>query len=107
MSRSKYLNMFTDMDPATATIDAAPFKRECVSACQSHGVSCPNTDCKNWMSFEEDLNCSLVAVEKNPQGLTLREIGERLGISFVRVCQIERAATEKLRKRIEKPVSVK
>ena len=104
---SKGLSIFTDMDPALATIDAEPMKRGCVSACQEHGVSCPNSDCRSWMDFEEDLNCSLISVEKNPGGLTLREIGERLDISFVRVCQIERAATEKLRKRIEKPVSVK
>tara|TARA_R110000824_G_scaffold72996_2_gene186031 strand:+ start:18604 stop:18921 length:318 start_codon:yes stop_codon:yes gene_type:complete len=104
---SKHFNIFTDMDPAGNTIDAAPFKRECVSMCESHGVSCPNTDCKNWMDFEEDLNCALVAVDKNPSGMTLREIGERLAISFVRVCQIERAATEKLKKRMEKPVSGK
>ena len=104
---SKYLTMFTDMDPADNHIDAEPFKRECVSLCEAKEVSCPNTGCNNWIDFEEDLNCTLVAVDKNPSGLTLREIGDRLAISFVRVCQIERAATVKLRKRIEKPVSVK
>lgn len=104
---SKALNIFTDMDPALGTIDAAPIKRECVSVCEKHDVSCPNGDCKHWMSHEPDLNCALVAVDKYPEGLTLREIGDRLGISFVRVCQIEQAAAKKLKKRIEKPVSVK
>ena len=104
---SKGLSIFTDMDPETSTIDAAPMRRECASACQKHAVSCPNSDCRHWMDYEDDLNCSLIAVDKHPEGLTLREIGERLGISFVRVCQIERAAAQKLKKRIEKPVSVK
>ena len=104
---SKALAIFTDMDPAMGTIDAAPLKRECVSVCEKHDVSCPNSGCKHWMNYEEDLNCSLVTVDRHPEGLTLREIGERLGISFVRVCQIERAAAQKLKKRIEKPVSVK
>jgi hypothetical protein len=104
---SKGLSIFTDMEPALGVVDGVPTKRECVSACEAYDVSCPNSDCKNWMDFEEDLNCALVAVDKNPEGLTLREIGDRLGISFVRVCQIEKSAVRKLKKRIEKPVSVK
>jgi len=59
------------------------------------------------MDYEEDLNCSLIAVDKHEGGLTLREVGERLGISFVRVCQIEKGAVTKLKKRLEKLVSRK
>ena len=104
---SKGLSIFTELDVADASIDAAPYERECVTACKRCDVSCPNSDCKHWMEHEDDFNCSLVAVDKHPSGLTLREVGERLGISFVRVCQIEKSALGKLKKRIEKPVSSK
>jgi len=88
-------------------MDAPPAERKCIKACKDYGVSCPNTSCRNWIEHEEDLNCTQITVDKHEEGLTLREIGERLGISFVRVCQIEKTALEKLKKRIEKPVSVK
>ena len=104
---SKGLDIFTDIEPASATIDAPSYERGCVASCKACDVACPNSDCEHWMDYEEDLNCSLVAVEKYPSGLTLREVGERLHISFVRVCQIEKAALQKLKKRIQKPISSK
>jgi len=94
-------------DALNIYMDAPPAERKCVSTCKKLGVSCPNTSCRSWLDFEEDLNCTHVAVDKNEEGLTLREIGERLGISFVRVCQIEKAALAKLKKKMKKPVSAK
>ena len=85
-------------------LDAPSAEPACVESCKRHGVSCPNSECKHWMHYEEDLNCALVAVDKHERGLTLREIGERLGISFVRVCQIEKGAVKKLKKRLQKLV---
>ena len=41
----------------------------------------------------------MIAIDKNGR-MTLREVGDRLGISFVRVKQIENAAQKKLLKRI-------
>jgi len=94
-------------DALNIYMDAPPLERKCVSACKKLGVSCPVTSCRSWMDFEEDLNCAEVTIDKHEKGLTLREIGERLGISFVRVCQIEKAALTKLSKKVENPVSVK
>jgi len=88
-------------------LDAPTVEPRCMTACKRSKVSCPNSECKHWIDYEEDLNCTLVAVDKHEGGLTLREIGERLRISFVRVCQIEKAAVQKLKKRIEKPLSAK
>lgn len=87
--------------------DAPSREPPCATACKQNKVSCPNSDCRYWMDYEEDLNCSLIAVDKHEGGLTLREVGERLGISFVRVCQIEKGAVTKLKKRLEKLVSRK
>jgi|TARA_R100000808_G_scaffold112_1_gene819 DNA-directed RNA polymerase sigma subunit (sigma70/sigma32) len=51
------------------------------------------------MEYEEDLNCCLVAVEKNGN-MTLNEVGKRLKISYVRVKQIETEAINKLQKKV-------
>ena len=92
---------------STIFTDALSVERECTALCKKNDVSCPNKECRYWIDYEDDLNCSFVAIDKNEGGLTLREVGERLRISFVRVCQIEKAAVQKLKKKIQKPVSGK
>ena len=59
------------------------------------------------MNYEDALNCCLVAVDNNPGGMTLQSVGDRLGITCVRVHQVERKAVEKMRKRLQNAVSVK
>ena len=50
------------------------------------------------MEYEDDLNCAVVAVNKNGcKPLTLREVGDRLGVSFVRVKQIEDKVLHKIK----------
>ena len=67
-----------------------------------HEVSCPNEDCRQWLNYEEDLNCTLIAIENNDgKPMTLREIAPRMGGSFPRIKQIEDAALKKLRKRMK------
>lgn len=58
---------------------------------------CNNTECRMYMDYAEDLNCTLVAVEKHGD-MTLQEIAVRHGISLVRVKQIADAAMEKIKK---------
>ena len=72
---------------------------KCYKQCESDDQSCDQTQCRLWIDYEDDLNCTIVAVEnnKNPGNkMTLREVSERLGISFVRVKQIEEKALNKL-----------
>jgi len=71
----------------------------CTDACKGLDVSCPNTNCRMWIDYEEDLNCTHIAVEKHGD-MTLREIAKREGVSFVRIKQIEDAAKFKLKKRL-------
>ena len=52
-------------------------------------------DCKHWIKYKEDLNCALIAVD-NHGSMTLREIADRLHLSFVRVKQIQDKAVQKL-----------
>ena len=60
-------------------------------------VGCDQTACRNWIDFEEDLNCAVVCARKHEGGLSLRDTAERMGVSFPRISQIEHAAFNKLR----------
>ena len=72
-------------------------KETCYECCMRHEVSCPveKKDCRHWLDHESDLNCALIAVEKHGR-MTLREISERMGVSFVRIKQIQDAALRKM-----------
>jgi hypothetical protein len=71
---------------------------KCLEKCKELGVSCPVKECKMWINYEKEMNCCYEAVGQNVSGMTLREIAERLGVSFVRVKQIQDKALEKLNK---------
>ena len=67
----------------------------CCNCCVSNDVECPIKKCKYWIDYKEDLNCSLIAIEKNGP-MTLREIADRLKVSFVRIKQIQDKALQKI-----------
>jgi hypothetical protein len=71
----------------------------CTDACREYNEPCPCETCKHWINYEDDLNCSVIAADKNGP-MTLEEIGKRLGLTLVRVKQIEEEALVKLKKRI-------
>lgn len=70
--------------------------RQCALKCQELNVKCPYKECRQWIDFEEDLNCTLIAVYEHGS-MTLREVAERLGVSFARVKQIETKALRKIK----------
>ena len=55
-------------------------------------------ECRLWIEHKDEQNCTLISIYRNGR-MTLREIADRLGISFARVKQIETQALEKLKKR--------
>ena len=69
--------------------------KECAKRCEELNVSCPCGDCRLWIDHEEDLNCTEIAIKKKGS-MTLKEVGKRLGISYVRVTQIEKEALNKI-----------
>ena len=69
---------------------------DCSRSCLDCQVSCPVDDCRYWIPYEKEKNCSLVSIYINGS-MTLQDVGERLGISFVRVCQIEKKISQKLK----------
>jgi DNA-directed RNA polymerase sigma subunit (sigma70/sigma32) len=73
---------------------------KCITKVRQSKTPCQKEDCRKWIKYPKDLNCILEAIEKNNGApLTLRETAERLGISFVRVKQIESRAITRLQKK--------
>jgi len=69
--------------------------KKCLLTCREINVACPIDDCRHWINYPEERNCTLESVSINGH-MTLRECAERLGISFVRVKQIETKALKKI-----------
>ena len=57
---------------------------------------CTNAECRKWINYDEDLNCCLISIEKHGN-LTLAQVAKRLGVSHVRIKQIQDKALERIR----------
>jgi len=74
--------------------------KNCAEECKLKKINCKEKKCRYWIKYKGDFNCSLIAIQKNGK-MTLREVADRLQISFVRVKQIEDKAIEKLIKTVD------
>mgnify|MGYP003628000717 CR=1 FL=1 len=70
--------------------------RVCSRKCIELKTGCPNEECRLWIDYKNEYNCTLIAIYENGS-MTLREIAERSGISFARVKQIETRAVGKIK----------
>lgn len=68
----------------------------CDERCEKTNVPCEQSDCRHFIEYEDDLNCVLVCIRKHGP-LTLEEASKRLGVSYVRVKQIEEKALSKIK----------
>ena len=68
-----------------------------------YDIGCPCEDCRLWIDYEQDQNCTIVAVGKK-KTMTLREVADRMGVSFVRVKQIQDIASSKVVKKLGKDI---
>jgi len=68
----------------------------CFEVHEKWALPCDQTECRNYMTYEGDLNCAIVCARKYENGLSLREVAERMGVSFPRVSQVEHGAFKKL-----------
>ena len=75
--------------------------KKCSRQCINSGTNCKEIECRMWIDFKEDHNCSLISIEKHGP-MTLMQVGERLNLSFVRVKQIEDGLVKKLSKNFAK-----
>tara|TARA_R110002012_G_scaffold276183_2_gene463061 strand:- start:127 stop:390 length:264 start_codon:yes stop_codon:yes gene_type:complete len=69
---------------------------KCSRICMKKKKTCCKTECKYFIDYKDEYNCSLISVYKNGR-MTLREVGDRLHISFARVKQIESSALKKIK----------
>jgi hypothetical protein len=69
--------------------------KKCLETCHKLNVPCPIKDCRYWINFKAEKNCTLESVDKNGS-MTLRETADRLGISYVRVKQIQDKTLKKI-----------
>jgi len=70
----------------------------CAKECDEKKVSCDREKCKFWINYEEDFNCCLISIEKNGS-MSLRDVGERLHLTPVRIKQIQDNALKNLKKK--------
>lgn len=49
---------------------------------------CERRECRYWISHPGAVNCTLVAASRGP--MTLQQIGEIIGVTRMRVCQLEK-----------------
>ena len=70
--------------------------KECTTPCEENS-------CRQWIDFRKDLNCTIIAIaNNNEEPMTLRQVAERIGVSFVRIKQIEDKIFEKLKESQQK-----
>jgi hypothetical protein len=72
--------------------------KQCSRKCMRDKAQCTQMECRYWVKYPDEFNCCLVSIYENGS-MTLRQIGDRLGISFARVKQIETEALKKIKKR--------
>ena len=78
--------------------------RGCAEYCTKTDTDCPCKECRLWSNYPDDLNCTLIAIDKE-KCMTLREAADRMGVSFVRVKQIQDQALEKVKRMLKKQKS--
>jgi hypothetical protein len=71
--------------------------RDCAKICYLARTACHEGECRLHIEFEEDLNCTVIAVKKHGP-MTLEQIGKRHQVSTVRIKQILDATLQKLKK---------
>lgn len=72
--------------------------KKCSEKCVKNNINCNAEECKYWIDFKDDHNCMLIAIDKNGS-MSLREVGKRMGLSYVCIKQIQDKAIDKLYKR--------
>jgi len=71
---------------------------ECAKKCCRTKSCCEQKQCRLWIDYKKDLNCTLISVNTHGN-MTLDEVSKRLGVSIVRIKQIQDVAVLKLKKK--------
>lgn len=69
----------------------------CFEVQEKWRLPCDQKECRNFINYKGDYNCAVICARKNDNGLSLREVADRMNVSFPRISQIEHAAFKKLK----------
>jgi len=69
--------------------------RRCARRCLNENKDCKEKQCRLWIEYSEDRNCTLIAIRKNG-AMTLEEVAKRLGYTPARIQQLEKRALQKI-----------
>ena len=69
--------------------------KNCAKKCMKSNKSCQERECRYWIDYKDDVNCTFVAVHKQGS-MTLRQVADRTGVTFARIKQIEQKLLKKL-----------
>ena len=84
-------------EPSDFEIKYGAINPTCFEVQEKWQLACDVTACRNYINYEQDLNCAVVCARRNDNGLSLREVADRMGVSFPRISQIEHGAFKKLK----------
>jgi hypothetical protein len=76
-------------------------RSKCFDIYGKYDVACDQKECRQWIDYEDDLNCTIVCVNRHGP-MTLQEVAPRLGVSFVRVKQNQDMALQKLSRTLKR-----
>ena len=74
---------------------------KCYTKCRITGKCCEVKDCRLWIDYPDDLNCTEISVQKEGD-MVLRKVAERLHLTPSRIKQIENKAIGKVSKIFKK-----
>lgn len=67
---------------------------KCYQMHESQELECKNKKCRQWINCKENQNCTLIASKEGP--MSLQEIGDIMGVTRMRICQMEKRIIQKL-----------
>ena len=69
--------------------------KECWVVCKDNNITCNKRSCRYWIKGQKEYsNCTLIAAAEGP--FTLQKVGDLLGLTRMRVCQLEKRAIAKI-----------
>lgn len=66
----------------------------CFAEHENRKLNCLNSECKQWIDYSESYNCAILASKKG--ALKQEIVGNILGLTRMRVCQIEKTIINKI-----------
>ena len=67
---------------------------KCYEMHHSKKIGCQNKSCRQWIKCDNFQNCTLVASKSGP--MSLQEIGDIMGVTRMRICQMEKRIIQKI-----------